>query len=254
MKTFLRDFKDGINAYSEALKVIRERKLWGYMLVPGLLSLGFGILIALLAQAFAGGVSDFVGARYPWEVGAALVRRLSGFIGGVLVWAGAFFTYKYVILILVAPFMSPLSEKVEAYIKNTPQVAGGFQVTRFMKELARGVRISIRNIVRELAFTLLLLIIGGIPVIGLLSAPGLFAVQAYYAGFGNMDFTLERHMGVRASAEFVRDYRGLAIANGTVFLLLLMIPIAGLFLAPSLATVAGTIESVERLEYENVVV
>jgi CysZ protein len=146
--------------------------------------------------------------------------------------------------------MSPLSEKIENYVKGDAVSAGGFQLTRAIKEMIRGIRISVRNIIREILYTLLLLCAGLIPLVGLFSSIAIFGIQAYYAGFGNLDYTLERHYGVRESAEFVRDYRGLAVANGTVFLLLLMIPFIGLFLAPSLATISGALETVERLEQE----
>jgi CysZ protein len=63
-----------------------------------------------------------------------------------------------------------------------------------------------------------------------------------------MDFTLERHFDIKGSVRFVKDFKGLAIGNGIPFILMLMIPVAGVFFAPSLVTVAATIEIVERLE------
>jgi CysZ protein len=118
-----------------------------------------------------------------------------------------------------------------------------------MRELVRGIRVSLRNILRELLLTLIVLVISGLlPFLAIFGGPVIFAIQAYYAGFGNMDFTLERHLGVRGSVRFVRNHKGLAIGNGAVFVLLLMIPVVGLFLAPGLSTVASTIRTIEHLE------
>jgi len=157
--------------------------------------------------------------------------------------------YKYVILILVAPFMSPLSERIENHL-NGSSAPVKFNIPRIIREIVRGIRISLRNIIRELLLTVVLLLIGLIPIIGLISAPAIFALQAYFAGFGNMDYTLERHMGVRGSVRFVRTYKGLAVGNGLVFLLILMIPVVGLFIAPCLSTIAATVETVKRLNHE----
>jgi CysZ protein len=99
--------------------------------------------------------------------------------------------------------------------------------------------------------TLMVIIITAIvPVIGILSGPLIFMIQSYYAGFGNIDFTLERHFRIRESVDFVKEYKGLAVGNGLPFLLLLAIPVVGVFLAPGLATVAATVESVHRLKHE----
>lgn len=233
-----------------AMEIIRVRRLWGYVLLPGLLSLAFGAGIAFLAYSVSGNLADVISRSYPWEFGADFVGKAAAVLSAALIIAGALLIYKYVILILVAPFMSPLSEKVEAYLEGKGELNVPFSIPRAMRELVRGIRVGLRNILREILFTIALLIAAGIPLVGLLSGVAIFVVQAYYAGFGNMDYTLERHMGVRDSVAFVRDYRGLAVANGTVFLLLLMVPFVGLFLAPSLCTVAATVETVERLKFE----
>lgn len=250
MQTFKRDFRDGLNAFREALQMIRAHQLWGYVLLPGLLSLLFGGIVIFTAYTMAGNIADAIANWYPWEFGSDLVRKVSGIMGATVIIAGAFLSYKYVILILVAPFMSPLSEKVEGYLRGAEKVPVPFDPARVLRELWRGVRIGGRNILREILLTILLLLAAGIPVVGFFSGAAMFFVQAYFAGFGNMDYTLERHFGVRSSVAFVRDYRGLAVANGTVFMLLLMVPVVGLFLAPSLCTVAATIETVDRLDHE----
>jgi CysZ protein len=142
--------------------------------------------------------------------------------------------------------MSPLSEKIEARISNS-SFQQDFSLKRILHEALRGVRIALRNIVREIFYSLILLILSFVPVVGIITAPALFMVQAYYAGFGNMDYYLERHFNVQGSAAFVRRYKGLAIGNGAIFLLLLMIPILGLFVAPVLATISSTVESHKRI-------
>jgi len=248
MYRFIREFKDGIYAYFEAVNLIRLHRLWIYLMIPGLISLVFGALVAYGAYVFSGEAASAVVAWYPWEVGAKLIGRIAGFLGAILIWAGALLTYKYIILIVVAPFMSPLSERVEHIITSRSPVSRGVGLIRVFRELWRGIRISLRNMIRELLFSLLVVIVTAmLPFLAIFSGPVVFALQAYYTGFGNMDFTLERHLGVRGSVHFVRGHKGLAVGNGVVFLLLLMIPVLGLFLAPGLSTVAATIRTVERL-------
>ena len=76
-------------------------------------------------------------------------------------------------------------------------------------------------------------------------------VQAYYAGFGNMDYTLERHFQYKDSLQFVRKHRGLAIGNGIVFILFLLIPIIGVILVLPLSVTAASTRTVEALQLKN---
>ena len=75
----------------------------------------------------------------------------------------------------------------------------------------------------------------------------LFLIQAYYAGFGNMDYTLERHYKFGESLRFVKNHKGLAIGNGIVFLLILLVPIIGVILVLPLSVTAASKNTVEVL-------
>ncbi len=252
MHTFFSGFSNSIRAYGQALDIITRERLWRYALMPGIVSLAFSVFLFFAARYLATLAGDALLRWYPWETGIGLVRSIVTTIGTISVWVVAVMMYKYVVLILSAPFMSPLSAKVEALITGQSPEHPGFHIGRASRELFRGIRVSLRNLIRELWFLLLLVILVAIfpliaPVNGLLA----FAIQAYYAGFGNIDYTMERHFSIRQSVVFVRDHKGMTIGNGTVFLLLLMIPVAGVFLAPSLATVAGTVETVEKLNVSN---
>ena len=99
----------------------------------------------------------------------------------------------------------------------------------------------------EVFLSIPIFILGFIPVIGILSGFLLFFVQSYYAGFGNMDYTLERHLGYSKSVQFVSDHRGIAIGNGMVFMLMLLIPVIGIILVLPLSVTAASTETVKIL-------
>ena len=66
-------------------------------------------------------------------------------------------------------------------------------------------------------------------------------MQAYYAGFGNMDYYMERRLDVKQSVTFVKRRKIAALANGAIFLVILMIPIAGVMMAPFFGAISATL-------------
>ena len=110
-----------------------------------------------------------------------------------------------------------------------------------LKLLLRGVRIAMRNLLRELLLTLPILFLGLIPVIGLFSTVLIFLLQSYFAGFGNMDPTLERHFTYKESILFVQKIKGIAIGNGFVFMLFLLIPFVGIIFIIPFSVTSATI-------------
>ena len=141
--------------------------------------------------------------------------------------------------------MSPVSEKIEADLMGLNHT---HRKTSNASQLWRGIRINVRNLGMELLLTVPILIISFIPVINIVSSALLFLVQSYYAGFGNMDYTLERHFEVKESVQFVKRNRGVAIGNGMVFMAMLFIPVVGIILVLPLSVTASTTETVRLID------
>lgn len=243
----MKDFSIGVKAYSQALKLISELKLWKYFLVPALIGFLIGGLIITAAWLWSDEFGTWLVSWWRWDFGSNVVDWIGQFLGGAAILVLGFVIFKHIVMAVSAPFMAPISEKIEIHLTgreldetNTPK--------EYMRTLTRGIKINVRNLFRELLFTIPLLIIGFIPLVGIVSTVGIFYVQSYYSGYGNMDYTLERHLNYADTKKFVRANKGLAVGNGFVFTLLLFIPIIGMMLTLPISTAAATIQTVQRLE------
>jgi len=231
------DFFDGLFGGFKSFGYISRHGLWKYCILPAIVSL----ICAFFIYSFFSGQADWINEwllnKYPWETGSGVIESISGVLGKVVSIVGSLFIFKYLVLIVSSPFMSLLSEKVEDIEFGETETS--WSISSLFTDLIRGIRISLRNIIREIFYVILLMILGLFPVVGLVSVALTFLVQAYYAGFGNIDFLLERHLDVSDSARFVKQHRSYAAGLGAGFLLLSMTGIGLLFAAP-LTTVAAT--------------
>lgn len=239
----------GIQAYSGALSLISKLKLWKYFAVPVIISVVTAALIGISAYGLSDNIGRFIANIWPWEFGKETFTSITTFIGGIVVLALGLILYKHIIMALSAPFMSPVSEKIEAYLTGVEPHS--HRNTSFKEQLWRGIRLSSRNLVKELLMTMPILLLKFIPVVNIFSTVLLFMVQAYYAGFGNMDYTLERHFKYKESVDFVSRHKGIAIGNGTVFMLFLLIPLIGVILVLPMSVTASSINTVNLLKEEN---
>ena len=243
----IKNFIDGTTSYIAAIRHVFNHGMWGYVILPGILCvlIGFGVF------GTAWGLSDDIGGLidnlWLWDWGRGVAEKVAQVFGGLLLLFLGLIIFKQIIMVLLAPFMSILSEKVENQLLGNNDGGTRLSLRQVVSDILRGLRIALRNIARELLLTIFLLIIGLVPVFSPFTTALIFIVQAYYAGFGNMDFTLERHCDYRDSVKFVKRNRGLAIGNGTVFLLMLF-TFAGFLFALPLSTVAATIETTRRLK------
>jgi len=244
---FFKDFTASVRAFGQAFALINQLKLWKYFFVPIIIGLITGIVIIAAAWFLADPIGEKISSAWPFDLWKDAILSISKFIGGLLVVIFGVVIFKHVVMAFSAPFMTPLSEKIEIHITgkelnktDTPK--------EFMAALVRGIRINIRNLVMEILITLPLLILSLIPVLNLFTAVMLIAVQAYYAGYGNMDYTLERYFNYNETKKFLRENKGIAIGNGFVFHLILLIPVVGIALALPLSAVAATTQTIQKLK------
>lgn len=245
----IKNIVSGIKAYFGAFSLISKLKLWKYFAVPMFISFLTAVVIFSLAYGFSDNIGSFISKIWVWDWGHETFATISNFIGGLIILVIGLILYKHIIMALSAPFMSPVSEKIEAHI--TGNTVHTHRDTTFMQQLWRGIRINVRNLFMELLLTIPLLLLKFIPVVNIFSTALLFLLQAYYAGFGNIDYTLERHYKYKQSIAFVRRNRGLAIGNGIVFLLFLLIPIIGVILVLPLSVTAASVKTVEALKLKS---
>ncbi|WP_460220509.1 EI24 domain-containing protein [Psychroserpens sp. MEBiC05023] len=238
----------GIQAYSGALGLISKLKLWKYFFIPIIISVITATIIGLSAYGLSDNIGRFIARIWPWDFGKETFTSVSTFIGAIAVLAIGLILYKHIIMALSAPFMSPVSEKIEAHLTGVEK--HHHRNTTFKEQLWRGIRINMRNLGKELLITIPILLLKFIPLVNILSTVLLFLVQAYYAGFGNMDYTLERHFKYRESVQFVRRYRGIAIGNGIVFILFLLLPVIGVILVLPMSVTAASLKTVKLLQEE----
>ncbi|RED46467.1 uncharacterized protein involved in cysteine biosynthesis [Winogradskyella eximia] len=239
----------GIKAYTGTFALISQLKLWKYFAIPIIISVVTALMIGLSAYGLSDNIGRFIANIWPWKWGSETFTSISTFIGGIVVIATGLILYKHIIMAFSAPFMSPVSEKIEAHLTGVER--HNHRKTSFQEQLWRGIRINIRNLGKELLFTIPLLLLKFIPIVNIFSTALLFLLQAYYAGFGNMDYTLERHFKYKESINFVGRHKGIAIGNGIVFMLFLLIPVVGVILVLPMSVTASSINTVNLLEQEN---
>ena len=233
---------DGLKAYLEAYRVISRLKLWRFFMTPMLISVVVFLSLVLVSISFSEVIGLYISSFWSWDFGKETINTVSMILGGIILISIGLILFKHLVMILSAPFMGPISKKIEDdFIGVTSQV----QVSSPLTLMFRSLKISSRNLFRELLFSIPILLLGIIPFIGFFSLIFLFLMQAYFAGFGNMDYTLERHFSYQKSIQFVKENKGIAIGNGLVFMLFLLIPFIGIIFIIPFSVTSATIATVK---------
>ena len=233
---------DGLKAYLEAYEVISRLKLWRFFLIPMLISVLIFLNIVLVSIGFSDEIGLYISSFWSWDFGKETINTVSMILGGVILISIGLIVFKHLVMILSAPFMGPISKKIE---DDFTGVTSQTQVSSPLTLMFRSIKISSRNLFRELLLSIPILILGLIPLIGFFSLFLLFLMQAYFAGFGNMDYTLERHFSYQKSIQFVKANKGIAIGNGLVFMLFLLIPFVGIILIIPFSVTSATIATIK---------
>jgi CysZ protein len=243
----LKEIVIAFQSYARAHRFIHKNKLWKWILIPGLLYMLLFMVsmyyFGVTASHVVNHLIDVTGLR-GWE--ARLHHRWISFLFlflfgtlWVLLMLFYFSLFKYIFLIIGSPLFAYLSEKTESIMegKNFP-----FSFAQLAKDIFRGIKLAIRNSLWQTVYTIAILLLGFVPLIGWAAPVLSLFVECYYYGFAMLDYSCERHkLTPMQSIQFIGSHKGLAIGNGFVFYVTHLIPIVGWVLAPSYAIIAATI-------------
>jgi CysZ protein len=140
-------------------------------------------------------------------------------------------------MIIGTPYFSYISARTEEVVSGKKYP---FHFWTFLKEIKRGIVLSLRNSFKQLGWLILISLFALIPFIGVIAPLFTFIVQAYYNGLLMTDYTLERQgYSVKESQVYYRQHKPELFAIGLGLMFLFLIPVIGWFLAPTYALVAA---------------
>ncbi len=247
-KTYLlKDIIIAFQGYGQAHKFIRTHNLWKWIILPGIVYMLLFCISMYFFGKSASSVIEYLSIKtglHGWTISRH--SRIVGFfvtIGGVILWLILmlfyFSLFKYLWLIVGSPIFAYLSEKTEAIIEEKEYP---FSFPQLLKDILRGISISVRNSLWQTVYIVSLLLLSLIPVVGWVTPVFTVLIECYYYGFSMLDYSCERHnLSTSESIHFIGNRKGLAIGNGLLFYLMHLVPIAGWILAPSYAVIAATL-------------
>ncbi len=243
----LKELVIAIQSYFEAHRFIIKNKLWKWILVPGII---YAILFCVGMYFFIKSDNMFIN----WVVNVTHLKSwLDKVENGLLQFLFAFASlilwvilllfyfslFKYIVLIVGSPVFAYLSEKTEAILEGREYK---FNFKILQKDIARGIQIALRNTLWQTVYTISIIILSFIPVIGWATPVLAILVECYYYGFSMLDYSSERrNMNKAESIYFIGNHKGLAIGNGIIFYMMHLVPFLGWVLAPAYAVIAATI-------------
>jgi CysZ protein len=203
-------------------------------------------LIGLVLAVFIFGSAIYIShwiLLYSFEYDKYFLGFYSKWISVLFLFLLAFFLYKYVLLVVMSPILSKVSEKVEYHLNGVEYKKSIFSIP---EEIIRGMSISIWLIMKEIFYTILLIVLSFIPGLSIITTPLIFSVQSYFLGVGTFDYYAERKHSVAQTLVVANQNRWLILGVGAGFNFLLLVPIIGVMIAPIMATISLTELSSKR--------
>lgn len=161
----------------------------------------------------------------------------------------------YVVLILLSPVFSCLAEKtIKIELgRDTP-----FAFFTLLWCILRGVAIALRNMVIQLFFTVVLLLIGLIPGVGIFTTIAIFIINAYFLGFAMTDYAMEAlKMSIGDSSRYAWGHKGQMTGVGLLYAVVSCLPFVGVYMAimiSPLCVVAGSLQMTETVKSGDLIV
>lgn len=241
--SFFKEFFIAIATYFEAVSFINQHKLWKFLILPALLNLVLFIIVCYLGWLYAGELTDIIvdilGINKVDDVIKNLIQITILVITRTITFLIFWKFYRYLVLIIMAPILAFISERIQEIITGTSYP---FKLTQFIYDVTRGIGIAIKNLFKEFILTFLIFLLSFTLIFAPLVPFLVIIVECYFFGFAMMDYRNEfKRLSAKESSVLIWEHKGFAIGNGLCFNILLFVPIIGILFAPVFAVIAAGI-------------
>lgn len=241
-------FFKGFSSLFEAFSFIFKNKMaYWYLIAAAIYGAIFLILSASIISWLTPIVTSWVDTMFPslklnqlvdkswWGKFVEIMKKGATYITGILVSLFLILVVsksaKYIVLIVLSPVLALISEIAEEKItgKSYP-----FDFAQLMKDVLRGILITLRNLFIELFFMTIGFFASLLfPPLAIPISIVLFFLNCYFMGFSMMDYIAERRrMGISQSVSFVRKNAWETMGLGFAFNLISFIPFLQWLVAP----------------------
>ncbi len=214
---FIRNFFFGMRAYFKAVKFIIEHKFYWYLIAPAILMIIIYKIGAMIKEHYVAPSADNMN-----EIVWYLVYVMIEISIAILLMKFS----KYLVVVILSPLLSHLSMKTEKILTGNTYP---FDFKQLVHDVKRAMRIVVRNLMWEYFFFVIIMIVSFLGWENPRSSPVFyltFVIGFFYYGFAFLDYINERRrLDVDESIHFVRSNRGLAIAIGCVYSLMILVPV-----------------------------
>ncbi len=234
----------GVNSYIKAFRILDKYKLWSVLILPALFSLILAIVIAFMAWITSDDIVLYVNDKfhfkdYDSQFGNLIELTVSFIVRGITL-----FLYLKLFRYMILIFMSPLFVKVSNLLhRQIDGIDEKLNVWSYCFCSFRGIKLALRNFFLELVVTLVLLFFSLIIVwITPLMPALILVIESYFFSMVMMDYSYEMDGASKEeSLQLIRQNAGIAVGNGLVFNVIVLIPLLGVIFAPILSLIAARV-------------
>lgn len=240
MAAFFKELFAVLEAYVRTLRRLFKPGYRRFIALPVFLQFLLLALVTFLAIRYSNPWLKELLEKWGWLEGdhGAIIGAVAIAVLYLIQFLLFFSVYKYLVLILLAPFLAFLSEKIE---KEASGTSVDFSWSQFIRDIFRALRINLLNIIREFGLVAILSLLGLLSGLALLAPALILLVQSYFMGYGILDYNAERwRYGFRQTERWMWQHKGLTLGCGLMFHLIFAIPLVGWIFAPVWSVAAGT--------------
>lgn len=215
----------GFFSFFEGLRYIHEKKLYSYVLIPGLLSI---IIVLILLTIVYIGMINWI-TEYIHLLEPGIIKSILSILGHLAsIFAAfffSFFIYRSLLMIIIIPFLGPLLSRLEMeFLGHKKEIP----LKEEIKNLGFSIWMSMLFLIIEIGVLLVSLFLGP------LSPLVLFFMESYLLGRGSFDYLVEKDYPIIPERKkIINENKKLFIGSGVASFLIMFIPIYGWLMAPA---------------------